>query len=170
VGIGGLPLVAELCHRPVFAVRSEDRVEAEAARAARLVDDRALEDAGAAQVTAVRRDRDELADVAGAPGVPLQALELREEPLDVLAACEPRRLDPGSAVKAGDLEPRVLAEDPVRRLERVSVRRLGAGVLVVGRAGLRRIVVRVERLDLPARQCGAQFAEFARVLRRESRG
>jgi uncharacterized membrane-anchored protein len=52
VGAGGLPLVAELGHRPLLALGEEDRVEAEALRAARLVDDPALEDAGAAKLFA----------------------------------------------------------------------------------------------------------------------
>jgi hypothetical protein len=170
VGVRGLPFIAELGHRPVLAVRDEDRIEAEAARAARLVDDHALEGAGAAQLPAVRRDRDELADVAGSPRTSLEALELGQQPFDGPAACEPRRLDPGPAVERGDLEARVLAEDPVRRLEYVSVLSLGAGILVVGRAGLRRVAVGLERLDLPAGQRTAKLAQLARVLRRESRG
>jgi hypothetical protein len=150
VRVGGLPVIAELGNRPVLAVRDEDRIEAEAARPAGLVDDPALEEAGAPHLPAVRRDRDELAHVAGAPGVPLQPFELGEQSLDVLAACEPGRLDPRPAVEPGDLEAGVLAEDPAGRVERVSVLGLGAGVLVVRRARLRRIAVGLERLDLPA--------------------
>jgi hypothetical protein len=76
VGVFGLPLISELGNRPVLAVRDEDRIEAEAGRAAGLMGDSAPEDAGAAQLPAVGRDRDELADVAGAPGVSLEALDL----------------------------------------------------------------------------------------------
>lgn len=170
MGVGGLPLIAQLGDRLVLAVRDEDWIEPEAARSAGLVDNPPLEDAGPAQLSAVRRDSDQLADVTGTPRVALQALELGEQPLDGLTACEPRRFDPWPAVEPGDLEPRVLAEDPVGRIERVSVLGLGAGVLVVGRARLRRIAVGLEGLDLPPRQGGAQLAELARVLRRESRG
>jgi hypothetical protein len=170
VGVGGLPLIAELGNSPVLAVRHEDRIEPEAARAAGLMDDPAFEDAGPAQLPAVRRDRDELADVARSPGFPLEPAELGEQPFDGLAGGEPRRLDPGPAVEPGDLEARVLAEDPVGLVERTSVLGLGAGVLVVGRARLRRILVSLERLDLPAGQGGAELAELPGVLGREPRG
>jgi hypothetical protein len=164
VGVGGLPVIAELRDRPILSVRSKDRIEAEAARAAGLVDDPALEDAGAAELPAVRRDRDQLADVTGAPGVSLQAVELGEQPFDGPPAGEAGRPDPRPAVEPGHLEPRVLAEDPVGRVERMSVLCLGAGVLVVGRAALRRIAVGLERLDLPPRQRLAELAELARIL------
>ena len=62
----GLPLVAELCDGALFAVRDEDRVEAEAFLATRLFGDPALEDARAAKLRALGRQRDELADVARA--------------------------------------------------------------------------------------------------------
>src|SRR5438128_530017 len=59
-----LPLVAELRDRELLAVGHEDRVVAEALAAARLAGDPALEDPGAADLLPVRRDRDELRDVA----------------------------------------------------------------------------------------------------------
>jgi hypothetical protein len=43
-----LPLVPELRDRTLLVVRDEDRVEAEAAGATRLVDDPTFEDAGSA--------------------------------------------------------------------------------------------------------------------------
>jgi hypothetical protein len=93
VRVGRLPLVAELGHCPLLVLRDEDRVEAEALRAARFVHDAALEDAGAAVLLAVRRERDELADIARPPVLPFDADELAKEPLDVLVACESRRVD-----------------------------------------------------------------------------
>ena len=51
----------------VLAVGDEDRVVAESLGPARLRGDPALEQPGAAGLLAVRRDRDQLADVAGAP-------------------------------------------------------------------------------------------------------
>jgi hypothetical protein len=50
VGVLRLPVVAEFAHRLLLAIRDEDRVEAEAARAGGLRGDSALENAGASQL------------------------------------------------------------------------------------------------------------------------
>jgi len=48
VGVLQLPAVAQVGHGALFALRDEDRVEAEPARSARLFGDPAFEDARAA--------------------------------------------------------------------------------------------------------------------------
>ena len=73
--------------------------------------DSAFKDARAAVLLALRRERDQLADVARASRRP-DALELGQQPLDVQAAGEPGGLDSRCAVEAGDLETRVLAKHP----------------------------------------------------------
>jgi hypothetical protein len=85
-----LPVIAELGDRPTLAVRDEDRVKAESARASRLVDDLAGQDAGAAHLLAIRRKGDQLADVAGTPAFSLDAFELGEQTLVGLPAREAR--------------------------------------------------------------------------------
>jgi hypothetical protein len=134
------------------------------------VRDPALQHAGAADLLAGGRQRHELADVARASTVSLDAVELPKQTLDVLAAREPRRLDPGCAAQPVDLEPRVLAEDPGRRIDRSTELRLRPSVLVVGRAFLRRVLLAFERLDRPVRQRVTKLAQLPRVLRRELRG
>src|SRR5689334_7084057 len=159
VRVLGLPLVAELGHRALLAVRDEDRVEAEAFRPARFLGDAAFERARAAELASVRRERDELADVAGAP-VGL-AVERLEDPLDVPALRPARRLDARGPVQRIDLEPRVLAEHPcLRRSDLAAVKRLAARVLQEPVAGLRRIVARVEQLDRPAGERLPQLAQL----------
>jgi hypothetical protein len=73
----------------------------------------------------------------------------------VLAAREARRLDAGPAAKAGYLQPRVLAEDPLLPVDASSELGFGTSVLVVRRAGLRRILANLERLELVAREGAA---------------
>jgi hypothetical protein len=85
----------------------------------------------------------------------------------VEAAGEAGRPDARRAVEPGDLEPRVLAQDPRTRLDRAAVLGLRLRVLVVGVARLGRIVVRLERLDPPLRERRPELAELAGVLRRE---
>jgi hypothetical protein len=162
-----LPVVTELADRPLLTLRHEDRVEAEAARAPGHVEDAALEDSCSTQLLALGRDGDELADVTRSTRVPLEALELRAQPLDVLSAGEAGRLDARAAAEALDLEAGVLAEDPMRGVARPAELRLGASVLVVGRTGLGRVVVRVERLDLPTVERTPELAQLARILRGE---
>jgi hypothetical protein len=53
----------------------------------------------------VRRQGNELADVAGSAPLALDPLELPQETLDVLAAGEARRLHARSSPEAVDLEP-----------------------------------------------------------------
>jgi hypothetical protein len=100
-----LPLVAELRDRLLLTVGDEDRVEAEALGAARLLGDPAFEDAGPAPLFAVRREGDELAHVARSTPPALNALELGEQPFDGLTAGEACRLDPRTAAEPLDLEP-----------------------------------------------------------------
>jgi hypothetical protein len=76
--VARLPLVAELRDGPGLAVRDEDRIEAEAACAARPFDDPAFEDARPAQLVTFRREGDELADVARPSRFALDPLELGE--------------------------------------------------------------------------------------------
>jgi hypothetical protein len=77
MGVAQLPVVAELRHGSLLARGDEDRVVAEAFRAARRLGDAAFQDAGAAELAAVRRDQDELADVARR--AILDAFELAQE-------------------------------------------------------------------------------------------
>jgi hypothetical protein len=53
VGVHRLPLVAELGHRSLLAVRDEDRVKAEALRTVRPVGDPPFQDPGAADFVAL---------------------------------------------------------------------------------------------------------------------
>jgi hypothetical protein len=162
VGVLGFPLVAELAHGPLLAVRDEDRIEAEPARAAGLVRDPALQHPRAAELLAGGRERDKLADVSRSPALAFDSLELTQQPRNGLAASEPRRFDPGPAAEPGDLEAGVLAEDPRRRLERPPVGGLGLGVLVIRGTFLGRVVVGLERLQVPA-QGPTQLAELPRI-------
>jgi hypothetical protein len=140
----------------LFAVGDEDRVEAESFGAARLRCDPALEDSRAAKLVVCRRKRNELADVAGSPAAAFDAFELVQETVDVHASCEPGRLDARRAAQALDFETRVLAQDPrAGSVDGSAEVRFRPGVLVVRVARLRRVVVRVERLELPGRQRGA---------------
>src|SRR5580765_6232967 len=112
MGVAGLPVVAQLRHRPLLAFGDEDRVVAEALAATRLRRDPATEDAGPAELPAVRAEQDELADVARA-AVRLVA-ELAQQPLDRRRALGrvARGANPGRAPERGHLEPGVLAEHP----------------------------------------------------------
>src|SRR3954469_6387858 len=107
-----LPGVAELAHRPRLAVGHEHRVVPEAAAAARRVGDHALDRAGAAQLGAAGRDRDELAHVSRTT-IGLVA-ELGEELRDRSRAfrCIARRVHPRAAAEGGDLDAGVLADRP----------------------------------------------------------
>lgn len=143
VGVAAFPLVAELGDRLLLAVRDEDRVEAEPARSTRLVGNQPCQDPGAAELLATRREGDELADVPRAPALPSDALQLPQQPLDVLAASEPRRVDSWRAAQTVDLEARVLAQGPGRRIDGAPELGLRSGVLVVGRSCFGRVVVRL---------------------------
>ena len=77
-----LPRIAQLGDRARFAERDEDRVEAEAFGPRRLVRDRPVEHARAAQLATLRRERDELADVARPP---VLAVDRGERLRDVVA-------------------------------------------------------------------------------------
>jgi hypothetical protein len=167
VGVGRLPLVAQLGDRLLLVLGHKDRVETEAARPAGLVDDAAFEDAGPSLLLAFRRDGDQLADVARTSV--LHAVELGEQAPDVFPAGEARRLDPRAAAQPVDLEAGVLAEHPRRRLQRVAKLSLRPGVLVVRRARLRRVLLDLERLDLPAAESSPELTQLAGILRGEPR-
>jgi hypothetical protein len=169
MGVGRLPLVAELGHCLLLAVGNEDRIEAEAARPARLVDDSTFEDARPSQLAPLRRDGDQLADVAGTPALSPDAFQLGEQALHVFSAGEPRGLDPWPASEPVDLEAGVLAENPRGWVERMAELRLRPRVLVVRLAGLWRILVGVERLDRPAAERSPELAQLPRILRGEAR-
>jgi hypothetical protein len=103
-----LPVVPQLCHRPLLAIRNEDRVVAEALVAARLVRDPAVERAGAAELAAVGREENELRDVARAAF--LDACELAEKLRDRRRTfwCVAGGQDARAAAERLDLEARVL--------------------------------------------------------------
>src|SRR4051794_9892916 len=156
-----LPLAPQLADGSLLAVGDEHRVVAEAPVAAWRIGDSALDDAGAAHHAAVRRDRDELADVAGA-AIRLVA-ELAEELRDRGRAF--RRIAGGvqarPAAERRHLDPGVFADrPPAGRV--VGEARLDERVVVVGLAGLFRPTARLERLDPPA---GKQQLELARLVR-----
>ena len=168
MGVGRLPLVAQLGDSLLLALRHEDRVEAEPLRPARIVDDSSFENACPSLFAPLGRNRDQLAHVAGAPV--LHPLELGEQALDVLTAGEARRLDAGPAPQPVDLESGVLAKNPRRTLQRVAELGLGPGVLVVGRARLGRVLLGLERLDLPVGKRSPELAQLAGILRGELYG
>src|SRR5436305_1588346 len=134
-----LPRVAELRDGLFVALWDEDRVVAEAAAAARAVGDRPLEDAGPAQLVAVRGDRDELADVPRAPV--LDARQLAEQLRDRRRAFRrvARGVDARTAAERRHLDSRVFADRPAADTP-VTEAGFRHGVLVIRRAGLRRIV------------------------------
>jgi hypothetical protein len=142
----------------LFAHGDEDRVVAEALVAARLDGDPAVEDAGAAQLLAGRRQCDQFADVAGAAAVALDVAELAEQAPDWIVAAKARRTDPRRAGEALDLEPGILAEHPGLACELGPVLRLGESVLVVRGALLGRIAARVQQLEPPVAEHARQLA------------
>jgi len=93
VRVLGLPQIPQLGDGLLLASGDEDRVEAESLRAPWRSGDAALQDPDAAELLSGRRQRDQLADVAGPPPLALDALELGEQALDVFAGSESRRLD-----------------------------------------------------------------------------
>ena len=151
MGVPCLPVVPQLRHRPLLAVRNEDRVVAEAlapARLARRSARRACPCRGARsrRARAVRAPR--RSGRARSSDAPELAEELRDRRRRLRRVT--RGQDAGPAAERGDLEPRVLGEHPApRRCSRPNSR-LDPRVLVVRRAGLRRVVVALERLDRPA--------------------
>src|SRR5690242_17482474 len=107
-----LPRVAELRDGLRLAVGDEDRVVAKPAGAARLQRDRAVRDAGSAELRPVRRNRDELGDVACTPVC--DTVELAEELRDRgrTFRCVARGVQARASAERGDLDPGVLADRP----------------------------------------------------------
>src|SRR5215203_2678598 len=141
--VAGLPVVAELGHRLLLAIRDEHRVVAEPLGAARRLGDPPLEDPRPAELLLLWAEEDELADVAGRP-------------------------DPGRSAQRLDLEPRVLTEHPgLGRPDLPAEKRLAARVLVVAVAPLLRIPLGAQQLEVPVRQERGQLAQLVRVLRAE---
>src|SRR6478735_1600023 len=130
-----LPLVAELRDRSVLAVRNEDRVEAEAFRSADRVCDPASERARSPMLGAVGCDGYELAYVARAAAVALDAFELLEGALRLPPCRPPGGHDSRSAFEPVDLDARVFAEHPAVAGARAPELRFRARVLVVRVAG-----------------------------------
>src|SRR5437016_2345189 len=147
--------------RPLLAGGGEDRVVAEALGAAPLVDDAALEHAGPAVLLALRREADELADVARATAFAFEAAELLQHLGDAVLGPS-RRVQPRRAAEPGHLDARVLAERPLARLgPRAAEARLRQRVLVVALAFLGRHPVGLEELDSPA---GERAGELPRLV------
>jgi hypothetical protein len=160
VRVAGLPLVAERRDGLLLAPRDEHRVVAEPLRPAGLLGDSPFEHPGAAELAAVRGDQDELADIAGRPVLDL--LQLTQELLVRLRSFRAvaGRANARPATEGLDLESRVLAQNPrvVGAEERLPTR-----VLVVRLAGLGRVVVGVERLQLPVGQKRRELPQLVPV-------
>src|SRR5437762_5714744 len=133
-----LPLVAELRDRALLTVEDKDRVEAEAASPARLHRDPAREHAGPAQLVTLRRERDQLADVARPATVAVHITQLPQQPPDLVAGGPPRGGDARPAVETDDLDPGVLADHPRGGVaDAASEARLAERVVVARRAVFR---------------------------------
>src|SRR5439155_7883364 len=78
-----LPLVAELCHRPLLALRDEDRIEPEALDPSWRVRNATFERARASELLAPRGEGDQLADITGAAPVAGDPLHLAQQPADL---------------------------------------------------------------------------------------
>ena len=173
VRVLALPVVAELGDRPLLARRDEDRVVAEALVAARArVAIVALEDAAcrAAPRRRARARRARRRSARGGRRLPSSSLE---QPSPTPSSAQRAEAMPGRAAERLDLDPRVLAEHPVVRAGRRARpnARLGARVLVVGRAGLRRAGVARRAARAPSRAAPpaappacARFAEASARL------
>ena len=133
----GLPLVAELCDGALFAVRDEDRVEAEAFLATRLFGDPALEDARAAELRALGRQRDELADVARASASGSAPSRRLEHPFHVRASCPLADFRPGAPPSRATSVPESSPSPRVCRADLAPETGLRQRVLEVGLAFLR---------------------------------
>src|SRR5437868_5849864 len=164
-----VPLVAGRRDVELLAGGHEDRVVAEALAAARLAGDPALEDPGAADLLPVRRDRDELRDVACTPSLALDALQLREQAANRVVAAEAGREDARRPSQPRNLDARVLTEHPGAAGEPPAVLGLAAGIRVVGVAVLGRVLVSVEHRQVPAVEHALELAHLVRVVGSELR-
>src|SRR3954451_14483564 len=108
----GFPVVSELRDGALFAVRDEHRVEAEAFGATGRERDAAGERAGAAQLLAVRAERDELGDVTRTPPLAVHALQRAQHPSHLVAGGAPGRPHARGPVEASDLDAGVLTDHP----------------------------------------------------------
>ena len=115
-----------------------------------MLGDPAFEDAGAAVLRSVRRQGDELADVAASAVLAFDAAQLLDGFCGLPARGPAGGLDARAAAEAFDLDPGVFAEYPASRLDRPAELGLRMGVLVVRLPLLARILLGVEELELPA--------------------
>ena len=170
VRVLALPRVAQLGDRPLLALRHEDRVVAEALRATTLGGDPALERARPPHLVAVGPDRDQLADVPGAPI--LDAVELAEQAVERIVVAGPaRRVQPGPTAERVDREARVLAEHPLAGRGRAPGRTAPsrARSRSASRPSSGGNSPHAEQLDRPPRQRGPQLVELVRVGRGQPR-
>ena len=114
MGVLAFPVVAQLGNGSFFAVRDEDRVEAEAFGAARLGGDAACERAGAATLLAAGRHDHELAHVTRF--AVLGSVQPRQQPADGIVAAGASGLDSRFAAERRHLDPGVLPQRPLVRL------------------------------------------------------
>src|SRR5262245_2490274 len=164
-----LPVVPELRDGSILALGDEDGVEAKAFASPQLVGDSPFEDARAPVLGPLRRDRHQLAHVAGPAAVALDALELLERALRLATRCPTGRPHAGAAAEALDLDARVLAEHPAVRREAVPELGLRPRVLEVGLTTLRRVLLGIEQLERPAVECVTELSKLVLVLRSEDR-
>ena len=144
VGVLRLPLVAQLGDRARLALRDEDRVIAEAVRAAALVPDRPLERSTAAYLGPVGEEAHELAYIArAAVGLALELAESRSTLLPGL----PQRAEwmPGRPYSAAASIPESSpSTGSFGASEPAAEAGLDQRVLVVGGAIFERILIRLE--------------------------
>lgn len=168
MGVLGFPCVSELRDASPLAFRDEDGIEAEPLVSAGIGRHVPVERAGSAYLDAVRRKRDELADVAS------RAISLIrksfQSTFDMPPARPARRLDARPAAEGGQLEPRVLAEHPLtRRADASAELGLRAGVLEERGTVLGRELSGVEELYPPAIEHAGELDPLVHVLRAEPR-
>src|SRR5690348_10237234 len=157
----GLPGVTQLRHGALLADRDEHRVEPEAFAAGRGTRDLAAQHSRADDLRSVRRERDELADVLCATIV--DAVESREQLLDMAALRPPCGHDPGRAAERRHLDPRVIGEHPpAGRADRPAETSLAARIVEIRLAVLGWELDAREQLQIPL---GEQLPELRQLVR-----
>ena len=165
VRAGSLPRVPQHGDAVLLAVRDEHGVEAEALAAGRRVGDAPGQQPCAAQLRTVRQQAHELAHIAAAPAFAVNPGQCRQQPAHGVVAAEPRRVHPGAAIQAVDLDPRVLGDHPGAGLGvGAAVAGLDAGVAGVGVGILGRVVgAGDEDVERPADEDRAELLELVAV-------